>query len=301
VREACSKDDPILENYEGGRYGSVDLRTATVKSVNTAYTRLILDVGVEATLELAQRLGLTTATYVPGDCASVALGVKSVSPLDMASAYSVFAARGMRAEPTPVLKVTDRDGNVIIDNTKPTTTRVLKEDVADNVTDILQGVLESGTAAGRGIERPAAGKTGTTQNNNDAWFIGYTPTLATAVWMGYENKTSATRKTLGNITGGSFPARIWQTFMREALEDVPITEFTEPAPIVAIADAAKLRQRKGFGPGAAKRPQDPNDQLYDEPIPEPVVEDPNIITFPDETTTTTRFGLDPDDDGGLFG
>ncbi|MDP1804596.1 MAG: penicillin-binding transpeptidase domain-containing protein, partial [Acidimicrobiales bacterium] len=219
----------------------------------------------------------------------------------MASAYGVFAARGMRAEPTPVLRVTDRDGNVIIDNTKPSTTRALKEDVADNVTDILQGVLISGTAGGRGIERPAAGKTGTTQNNRDAWFIGYTPTLATAVWMGYENKTVATAKTLGNITGGSFPARIWQAFMREALQDVPITEFNEPAPIVAIADAAKLRQRNGFGPGSQRRPRDPDDRVYEEPVPEPTVDDPAVVTFPDDTTTTTEFDFDPDDGGGLFG
>src|SRR4029453_18377962 len=131
------------------------------------------------------------------DCASVALGAESVSPLDMASAYGVFAARGERAEPTPGLRVIDRDGNVLIDNSKPKTERVLGEDVADNVTDVLRGVLISGTARGRGIDRPAAGKTGTTQNNRDAWFIGYTPTLSTSVWMGYENKTEETAKTFG--------------------------------------------------------------------------------------------------------
>src|SRR3546814_6363212 len=143
----------------------------------------------------------------------------------MASAYGVFAARGMRAEPTPVLSVTDREGNVLLDLSSPATTRVLDEPVADNVTDVLRGVLTSGTASGRGIERPAAGKTGTTQDNLDAWFVGYTPTLSTAVWMGYENKAQETRKELPGITGGSAPARIWQGFMRSALAGVPVTEF----------------------------------------------------------------------------
>ncbi|MDQ2650001.1 MAG: penicillin-binding transpeptidase domain-containing protein, partial [Actinomycetota bacterium] len=293
VSEACGADNPVLGNYGGARFGTLDLRTATEKSVNTVYTRLILDVGVEASVGLANRVGLTSVTYKPGvDCASVALGVKETSPLDMASAYGVFAARGLRAEPTPVLRVTDRDGNVIIDNTTPTTERVLKETVADNLNDILQGVLVSGTAAGRGLDRTAAGKTGTTNDNVDAWFVGYTPTLSTAVWMGYENKSE--RKELGNITGGSHPARIWQAFMREALADVPVTEFTEPAPIVAIADAAKLQQRKGFGPGAAQRPRSVEVPNYVEPLPEPFVDDPTVNTLPQDTkTTTTEFDTPP--------
>src|SRR5690606_18446396 len=113
VGEACGSPGTVLDNYEGAGYGTVDLRRATAASVNTVYTRLILDVGVEATMDLARNLGVTGVR--PYDaavhCASVALGAESVSPLDMASAYGVFAARGLRAEPTPVLHVTDRDGN----------------------------------------------------------------------------------------------------------------------------------------------------------------------------------------------
>jgi penicillin-binding protein 1A len=298
VKEACHTDIDPLQNYGGERYGTIDLRTATEHSVNTVYTRLILDVGVDKVMGLAKEMGLTGMRDYDGsrDCASVALGVESVAPLDMASAYGVFAARGLRAEPTPVLRVTDRDGNVLIDNSKPTTTRILKEDVADNVTNILQGVLTNGTAAGRGINRPAAGKTGTTQDNKDAWFVGYTPTLSTAVWMGFENKTPDTVKYLTNIkgvrtvTGGTHPARIWQAFMQKALADVPITEFTEPAPIVAVADAAKLRQRNGFGPGTDQRPRDPGTPTYVEDLPQPAVEDPTLITVPEEpSTSTTEF------------
>jgi penicillin-binding protein 1A len=229
----------------------------------------------------------------------------------MASAYGVFAARGLRAEPTPVLRVTDKEGNVLIDNSEPATSRVLGEDVADNVTDILRGVLVSGTAAGRGLDRPAAGKTGTTQNNRDAWFVGFTPTLSTAVWIGYENKTEETAKELRNIkgvrnvTGGSHPARIWQAFMKAALADVPVTEFSEPAPIEAVPDAAKIQARKGFEPGKRKYPSgDPGGGTYveDPGTPEADVPTTTTTTVPPSSTTSTT---DPDGtttttDGGII-
>jgi penicillin-binding protein 1A len=294
VTKPCGRDakgnNVVLRNYGGEQFGNISLREATWHSVNTVYTRLILDVGVDKVMGLAKQMGLTTVRdYEPGKyCASIALGGESVSPLDMASAYGVFAARGLRAEPTPVLRVTDRDGKVLIDNSKPETHRILKEDVADNVTDILRGVLTSGTAGGRGLgERPAAGKTGTTEDNKDAWFVGFTPTLSTAVWMGYQNAPGTKPKLLKNIkgvgavTGGTHPARLWQAFMLSALRDVPITEFSEPAPIVAVPDAAKRRQRNGFEPGNRQLPHDPGDGG-------PYVEEP-VAPIPEEPTTTTLF------------
>jgi len=313
VTKACSPDTPtVLDNYEGAGFGTVDLRTATWKSVNTVYTRLILDVGVDKTIGVAKAMGLTGVRDYDGTihCASVALGAESVSPLDMASAYGVFAARGLRAEPTPVLRVTDRAGNVIIDNAKPTTTRVLEQPVADNVTGILQGVLTSGTATGRGLDRPAAGKTGTTQNNRDAWFAGYTPTLSTAVWIGYENKTAETAKELvrikgvAKVTGGTHPARLWQAFMKQALEDVPITEFSEPAPIRSVPDAKLREARRGFEPGKRKYPTgNPTGGSYivDPGTPEADAPTTTTTSPPSSTTSTT----DPDDtttttDGGII-
>jgi penicillin-binding protein 1A len=316
VSDACGSPGTVLENYEGSRYGTLDLRSATWRSVNTVYTRLILDVGVDKTMALARAMGLTgLRDYDPAvHCASVALGAESVSPLDMASAYGVFAARGLRAEPTPVLSVTDREGNVILDESKPEPERVLSEPVADNVTDILQGVLTSGTAAGRGIERPAAGKTGTTQNNRDAWFVGYTPTLSTAVWIGYENKTAETTKELsgikgvGRVTGGTHPARIWQAFMRKALAGVPVTEFSEPAPIEAVPDAAKVRQRRGFEPGRRQYPAPaPGGGGYVEDLPPPEADVPTTTTTTASTSTTSSTLLGGDDGGsdggddGIFG
>jgi membrane peptidoglycan carboxypeptidase len=182
--------------------------------------------------------------------------------------------------------------------------------VADNVTDVLRGVLTSGTARGRGIDRPAAGKTGTTQNNRDAWFIGFTPTLSTSVWMGYENKTEETAKTFGehpvhgrsSVTGGSFPAQIWQAFMRDALRDVPITEFSEPAPIEAVPDAAKIRARRGFSPGARMYPRGTPDESYVEDVAAPVADAPTTTTAPTSTTSTTigeTTTTTEEDDGGI--
>jgi penicillin-binding protein 1A len=309
VTEACGKGpdgkDQILYNYGNERFGTIDLREATWHSVNTVYTRLILDVGVDKVMALASQMGLTgVRKYEPGKyCASIALGGESVSPLDMASAYGVFADRGLRAEPTPVLRVTDRDGHVLMDNSKPQTTRVLKEDVADNVTDILQGVLQSGTAAGRGLgARPAAGKTGTTESSKDAWFVGYTPTLSTAVWMGYQNAPGTKPKLLhgikgvGTVTGGSHPARIWQAFMTSALKDVPITQFEEPAPIVAVPDAARRRQRGGFEPGR-QRPRDVGEGgPYVEEPEAPIPESPTTTEAPTTTTTVATGGTG----GGLL-
>jgi penicillin-binding protein 1A len=282
-----------LQNYGGSRYGSMPLRNATWRSVNTVFTRLIMDVGVDKTMALADRIGLTSVPdYEPGKfCASVALGALEVSPLEMASAYGVFANHGARQEPTPVLRVWDREGKLILDNTTRKPTEVLKVEVADNVTDVLRGVLTSGTAAGKGIDRPAAGKTGTTQENKDAWFIGYTPTLSTAVWVGYENAPGTPPKTLAGVTGGSGPAPVWQRFMRAALEGVPITEFSEPAPIREVADDELRQARRFFDPGPRMTPE--RTALggpYVSDLPPPVASPPSTTTSttaPGSTTSTT--------------
>ncbi len=279
-----------IENFGGARYGNLPLREATRRSVNTVYTRLILDIGVDKVMALAKRMGLTSVRdYDPSvHSAAVALGTESVAPLDMASAYGVFAARGLRAEPTPVLRVLDRDGKVLVDNTAPTTERVLGEAVADNATDILRGVLVSGTAAGRGIDRPAAGKTGTAQNSRDAWFVGYTPTLSTAVWMGYDPPGGGVPAPLTNIkgvravTGGSHPARLWQAFMREALAGVPVTEFNQPAPITPVADLVKRIARGGFAPAP---PMAPSKLSGGGPLEQAAAPPP--VSAPSATTTTT--------------
>jgi penicillin-binding protein 1A len=288
-----------FENYGGSSYGQVDLRTAARKSVNTAFVQLINDVGVSETMDLARRMGISTSVYEEGvHGLSIALGSLDVSPIDMASAFGVFAARGERAEATPVVRVLDAEGNVVEDNAKPERQRVLEEITADNVNEILQGVLEAGGTAGdNGIDRPAAGKTGTAQKNRDAWFVGYTPTLSTSVWMGYSDAPREMRNiggVRGGVTGGSLPASTWESFMGAALADVPVTVFTEPAPITDLADILRRRSRGGFDLRRRMEPVGTDAGVYVEGLPAPAVGAPSA------TTTVPDDEFDDNEPGSLL-
>ena len=184
--QACQ----VIHNAGDSESGVFTLEQATWFSVNTVYAQLILDprVTVQQTALTAKALGLTSAWYSPQvHGASYALGALDVSPLDMASAYGVFDNHGVRVAPTPVLLVEDSTGKIVIDNRAPAGTRAIDSAVADNVTNVLKGVITQPGATAYGtanIGRPAAGKTGTTSSYVDAWFVGYTPTLVTSVWMG---------------------------------------------------------------------------------------------------------------------
>ncbi len=285
------------QNYGGATYGNMTLRAATEQSVNTVYVRLMEQVGPYEVVDLANELGLGVREIVPevdGSGLSIALGSREVTTLGMASAYGVFANRGVRVAPTPVVRVFDPEGTLLVDRSVPDGDEVLKEATADNVTDVLRGVLVSGTASGRGINRPAAGKTGTAQDNKDGWFVGYTPTLSTAVFMGFdpppraEADRSRFRVKGVNLTGGSFPARAWQRFMLAALEGVPVTDFFEPAPIRETASEELQRERRGFSPSArsALTPTGAGGPFVVGLEP-PVVPEPTTTTSTTTTSTTT--------------
>ncbi|MBA2279768.1 MAG: transglycosylase domain-containing protein [Actinomycetota bacterium] len=307
--------EQTFQNYGGAQYGSLPLRAATTNSVNTVFTRLLEDVTVTSTFDLAARLGVAMPATDPtrstpnflvdaadpnrGYGLSVALGAVETTPLEMASAYGVFANHGRRAPPTPVLRVIDAAGNVLIDNAgaEAAAAQVIAPEVADNVTDVLRGVLTDGTAEGRALAggRPAAGKTGTAQENANAWFIGYTPTLSTAVWIGYRDCGAGPQCALvnvaghrGRMTGGSVPARIWQRFMNLALEDVEVTEFTEPAPIPDVRDEVLREQRRGFAPGRRRSPSGaPASGGFVEDEGQVFVDAPLTTTSTTEAPTTT--------------
>jgi penicillin-binding protein 1A len=252
-----------IGNAEGGGGGNANLRQATVASINTVYAQLVRDVGCKDTGEMAKKLGITAAWYSPQfhTCSGTyALGVIDVSPLDMASAYGVLAAGGRRVEPTPVLLATELgpkgERQVLEDNTEPKAKQVVPKAVADTVTDILKGVIADGTGTAANIGRPAAGKTGTGQNYTNAWFAGYTPTLSTAVWMGYSNNQTTPLvnvRGVGRVFGGTIPARTWHDFMAQALKDVPPTEFSEAPPISSLAEAVRPQREDGTGTGGAAR------------------------------------------------
>ena len=237
-----------VHNVESGSYGTIDLRQATANSVNTVYAQLIQDVGVKDTAELAHRLGLTSIdadgklpsgeSYGP----SLTLGAAEVSPLDMAAAYGVFAARGMQFPATPVLRVLGPDGKVLEDNRSRAGNRVLNETIADQMNDVLKGVVGHGTGKAADLGRPngTAGKTGTSENFSDAWFVGYTPELSTSIWMGYTDaqKPLVNVKGLARVYGGTLPAKTWHDYMAAALEGKPAADFTPPAPPEPVAPVA---------------------------------------------------------------
>ncbi|MBI5230583.1 MAG: PBP1A family penicillin-binding protein [Coriobacteriales bacterium] len=218
------------------------LRRATEKSINAVFAHLIVDLGAEKVADTAKSLGITSPiTPVP----AIALGGhrEGVSPLEMANAFGTLAAGGRRAKPHGIAKVTDAQGTVWY-QAKDAPERVVDPAVAYLATDILEGVIDRGTGGAADIGRPAAGKTGTTQEYRDAWFVGYTPQLSTAVWVGYPEAQREMDDVHGiTVTGGSFPARIWHDFMTAALSKAPIEDFKRPDGLISakICTATGLR------------------------------------------------------------
>jgi penicillin-binding protein 1A len=306
-----------IHNDEGdaGFGGYTSLSNATAQSINTVYAQLVQQVGCSNVADTARKVGIETAYFSSSKfpyCASYALGEQGVSPLDMASAYGVFADHGQRAAPTPILEIVNAQGKVLLDNIRPLpkATGVLPANVADNVTNALQGVIQYGTGTAAQIGRPAAGKTGTTSNTTDAWFVGYTPTLSAAVWMGNADSDSTPigsgQPVLGcelngycfyeqQVYGGTFPAIVWKEFMQAALQGVPVTNFNAPAPIITPQAAAALRAAQtttttiGITPGpSAPASPTPLGGPYEYPAPTPFAPTPTTpTTVPPPTTTTT--------------
>jgi len=293
-------------NYAGAVYGNLTLRSAMHRSVNTTFVRLMQDVGPDEAVALSNRLGLQIPEIDPardGSGLSIALGSREVSGLGMASAYGTFGNDGVRVPPTPVVRVFAPDGTLLLDRSEPQGEQVLEEATADNVTDVLEGVLTSGTARGKGIGRPAAGKTGTTQDNRDSWFVGYTPTLSASVFMGWDPQPplEVSYPVKGRaLTGGSFPAEAWQQFMQAALEGVPVTDFSEPAPIRDVATEEIQRERRGFSPRAPMSAGTTGiGGPYVVDAEAPVAPAPTTTTTTTSTTSTTSTTL-PSGGGGIF-
>lgn len=225
-------------NYDGKYHKQVTLRSALEQSLNVVAVKVAQQVGPEKVLYHAQQMGITTLVTrgnVNDVNLAMALGglTRGVTPLEIASAYGVLANQGVRAEPVAILKVVDRNGKVL-EQYQPRSKAVINERSAYLLTDIMRGVLTRGTGGGANIGRPAAGKTGTTNDYKDAWFVGFTPDLATAVWMGCDNEGY-----LAGITGGAIPATIWHDFMSVALAKTPAHDFVRPSGIVSATISPK--------------------------------------------------------------
>jgi penicillin-binding protein 1A len=215
------------DNYEGGGSGPVSVRDATRRSVNGVYARLMEKLCPNRVAEMAERLGVSPIPpnkRVP----SMALGSAEVRPIDMASAYATLANLGEYHKPTFFEEVDHRSGKEVIGQASRPERRVSAA-LAWQVTDILKGVVRGGTGTAANIGRPAAGKTGTNQEYRDAWFVGYTPQLAVAVWMGYPDGQKSMYNVQGRrVSGGSFPALVWHDFMAVAMANQPVLDWPKP-------------------------------------------------------------------------
>ncbi|MEB3310256.1 MAG: penicillin-binding protein 1A [Snowella sp.] len=205
------------KNYGGGFSGPMSIRSALAVSQNIPAVVVGSKVGMNRVVEACRRMGIKSPLMaVP----SLPLGSVDVTPLDMASAYATLASNGWYSEPTIIMRVTDSQGNVLLDNT-PKPQLVLDPWAAANTNSIMTSVVNGGTGRAASLGRPTAGKTGTTDNERNVWFVGHVPQMATAVWLGNDNNASLGK----GISGGHYAAPIWRSFMSQAVKDMPVEYF----------------------------------------------------------------------------
>jgi penicillin-binding protein 1A len=234
--EVENGDDGTVRNFSGRAHGEVTVREATTSSINTAYVRMAEELGHDRVVDRAAELGIVTD--LP-PFPSMTLGAGDLRPIELTAAYATLAAEGVRHDPYLVERVETHDGDVLYDH-EGEGQEVMEARDAAVVTDVLVDVVEDGTGTAANLDRPNAGKTGTTNAYRDAWFVGYTPEYATSVWIGNLDNTP-----MAEVTGGSFPARIWGDYMAQLVEPLPIQTFPS-------ADTSHLEPLEGL---EAERPE----------------------------------------------
>ncbi|KPI07771.1 Peptidoglycan glycosyltransferase [Actinobacteria bacterium OK074] len=276
---------------------NITLREAMRLSVNSAYVQLGMDVGLDKVKESALDAGVLDSSLASSNYPSFSIGTSDPSAIRMAGAYSTFAARGQQRDPYSVEKVTSKDGTVFQHSTIAKSTEAFTPEVADNVTDVLKTVVDEGTGTNAKLPgRDVAGKTGTTDGNKSAWFVGYTPQLSTAISMYRldDNENAKNRQFLEmygtggqeKIHGASFPSEIWHDYMTEALKGDPNEKFHEPEDIGKVVNAEPT-------PTAAPTP---TPTVEDTPTPTPT---PSATTAsPTPTVTETCNVFSGCDNGG---
>lgn len=223
------------QNYYGDYSGPVTVREAFERSLNIIAAKVVAEIGPETVMEYAKKMGITTLVEQGRvndvGLAPMALGglTRGVSPLEMASAFGILANQGIKVEPISILKITDAYGNVLEEN-RARQQVVLSEQTSYIMTDMLRGAIERGTGQNAKIGRPAAGKTGTAQDYQDGWFVGYIPELVAAVWFGEDTPR---QMVYSGVRYGSWnAAAIWKDFMLEATKKIPVSDFPKPSGIV---------------------------------------------------------------------
>ncbi len=208
------------KNYGNKYRGPIPMYTALMISSNVCAARLMDSIGVKPVIQLARVMGITTP--IPYDY-TIALGSHSVKLFEMTRAFGVFANGGYKVEPFAIERVESSRGTVLYEAKKAKTSKVLNLNTAATMTTIMKTVITNGTGRAASIGKPAAGKTGTTDDSKDAYFIGYTPDIVTGVWVGNDDNSK-----MGNITGGTVPALIWRDVMKVATEPYGNSDFEYP-------------------------------------------------------------------------
>ncbi len=274
----------------------IDLREAMRESVNSAFVQLGMDVGLDKVKEAAIDSGVLKSSLAGADYPSFSIGTSQPSAIRMAGAYATFATSGKQRAPFSVTKVTDKDGTKFTHKTE--TKEAFTEAVADNVTDVLKTVVEKGTGTSAQLsDREVAGKTGTTDGNRSAWFVGYTPQLSTAITMfrlddNEKNQNRGFLKMFGTggqekIHGASFPAEIWQDYMEQALKNTKPLPFPTPDPIGEVINDI---------PTPTPIPTPSETEVEESPTPSPTPSE--SLTSPTPTPSETCFGFQCNDIGG---
>ncbi len=211
------------KNYDGTFSGPITLRRALERSINVAAAKMIFELGPQRVLETARTMGIESPMQ---PVLSLALGSADVTPLEMARAFATLANGGLRTTPLAILKVTDSKGKVLEEH-RPRREVAVAPEVAYVMTDLLKGVIQNGTGRAADIGRPAAGKTGTTDDYRNAWFIGFTPNLVTATWVGNDDNSPMNR-----VVGGMIPAEMWAAFMKPATASLPADDWSPPEGVI---------------------------------------------------------------------
>ncbi|MFW6378061.1 MAG: penicillin-binding protein 1A, partial [Bacillota bacterium] len=243
-------------NFNHQYHGLVSLRQAISSSLNVAAVNLIEEVGVESTINTAEEMGISTFSSSDHyeDHLSLALGglTKGVTPLELTSAYGMFANNGVWVQPHAIKEVKDRDGNVLYE-ANPEKRAVLDEEDNYLMLSMLQSVIKDGTGWRANLDREVGGKTGTTNNYTDAWFIGFIPELVTGVWIGEDSPRPMNYPDVGRLSSGN-AVQVWRKFMDKAIEDIPETDFDKPEKIVSLE----------IDPITARLPKDNNPRAIEE-------------------------------------
>lgn len=213
------------KNFDEKYHGAVTVRSALERSLNIPSIKLLERVGIRSAIDVARRMGI----HSPIEAGlALTLGVSEVSLLELTSAYGVFANSGIRVEPTPIIKIENRNGVILYKHTIKET-KALDTNIAAVMIDMMKGVLSRGTGVRGKISRPSAAKTGTTEDFRDAWFVGFVPQLVTGVWVGNDDNTS-----MKGIAEVAVCPRIWKEYNKDVLAEEPVLDFPKPEGLVKL-------------------------------------------------------------------